>query len=1018
ADTPALERHGLPIVEDACEALGAVHADGTIVGSRGHSAVFAFYANKQLATGEGGMVVTGDEAVADRIASERNQGRAPDMGWLDHDRLGFNYRMSELQAALGVAQLGRLDQMLADRATVAGWYREALAGTKLSAEGRRLANQRLGRMLKKLGRDQEAQPFLAAGAKGEPIGFDDFGPAPQEQDVEREKALREKARALVQQILAQQGMGWSPPLHGIGNTTLAEQLLWIGEAAVPEVIAALQAEQADLVNGTWSDSRRGAVQGLAGFLWRTGGTVSAAFLWSCTKVEDPDYRAAIVATAFQAEQPAMLAEAARFLNDPDADDRVVKVLLQSGGNTGAPLGRRLDPTQIIDAALRGPQRGKIRLLAWARQRGQFDSATLPKLHGLVREGLKSTDPEFGSAANQFLLSTGSQDSLDGLLLLLQELPRMKGQNSVPNSLPQPSPETQRHTKMASQFTTDEAAKLLPAIDTCARALGTASEESQRRRHWLEILMCDVARAGDATVVPTVLAWMDLGYKAWYVLDGRVTAANSKDVFARFDRIAENEQVQFVAMLARVELPTDLFPLLRDKADQLRRGERLNDQCRSFVAAMAATGDPDAALQILAEFERVPDDWFATPLIALGRRTKDEQVRAAMRTVAGAGNVSNGARNRLLLALLSMHDVPALDPMVERHGMVQTRSVRHPYAVAEDAGSTAPLQYLVYQNPDPPHGFTEDEVIGVLRKIAANGIPDDWQPRFWSHTAIPDRLLAEFATLVANRRPSNDDQRRGWANWISLTLDRERAAPAGALAGWGERMLRHVLPNERRAVLDAMGDVDVHRLRTVVETLIDDGDEGVRRMALAKLYRCGLLEERSMFERLLRHGESPVHEWAITMLAGHFGASAAALVLPFTKSPNEEVRLEASRFLGSVVSKDAVPELIALLRDPDERVRTAASDALTRIRFYHEQQAHWDRVLKGLDASPASAAEKLLLQAKPGAPREQRLLAITSLGTLGVPEALPFLIEWTTDPDAELAGAAKAAITQIHLNPRK
>ena len=127
ADTPALERHGLPIVEDACEALGAVHADGVPVGGRGHSAVFAFYANKQLATGEGGMVVTNDLAVADLIGSERNQGRAADMGWLDHDRLGFNYRMSELQAALGVAQLGRLDEMLADRAKVAGWYREALA---------------------------------------------------------------------------------------------------------------------------------------------------------------------------------------------------------------------------------------------------------------------------------------------------------------------------------------------------------------------------------------------------------------------------------------------------------------------------------------------------------------------------------------------------------------------------------------------------------------------------------------------------------------------------------------------------------------------------------------------------------------------------------------------------------------------------------------------------------------------------------------------------------------------------
>jgi perosamine synthetase len=132
ADTPALERHGLPIVEDACEALGAVHADGIPVGGRGHSAVFAFYANKQLATGEGGMVVTNDEHVAELIGSERNQGRAADMGWLDHDRLGFNYRMSELQAALGVAQLIRLDQMLADRAKVAGWYREALA--ELAAE--------------------------------------------------------------------------------------------------------------------------------------------------------------------------------------------------------------------------------------------------------------------------------------------------------------------------------------------------------------------------------------------------------------------------------------------------------------------------------------------------------------------------------------------------------------------------------------------------------------------------------------------------------------------------------------------------------------------------------------------------------------------------------------------------------------------------------------------------------------------------------------------------------------------
>jgi perosamine synthetase len=132
ADMPAFEgiadRHGLGIVEDACEALGAVYGDGTAVGGRGHPAVFGFYANKQLTTGEGGMVTLGDVELKGRIDSERNQGRAPDMDWLDHDRLGFNYRLSDIACALGLAQLERLDGMLAARGRVAGSYREALAG--------------------------------------------------------------------------------------------------------------------------------------------------------------------------------------------------------------------------------------------------------------------------------------------------------------------------------------------------------------------------------------------------------------------------------------------------------------------------------------------------------------------------------------------------------------------------------------------------------------------------------------------------------------------------------------------------------------------------------------------------------------------------------------------------------------------------------------------------------------------------------------------------------------------------
>jgi perosamine synthetase len=126
ADIPAFERLGLPIVEDGCEALGAVYADGIPVGGRGHPTAFGFYPNKQMTTGEGGVVTTADAAFKERIDSERNQGRAPDLGWLDHDRLGFNYRLSDMACALGLAQLERLDELLAGRARVAATYREAL----------------------------------------------------------------------------------------------------------------------------------------------------------------------------------------------------------------------------------------------------------------------------------------------------------------------------------------------------------------------------------------------------------------------------------------------------------------------------------------------------------------------------------------------------------------------------------------------------------------------------------------------------------------------------------------------------------------------------------------------------------------------------------------------------------------------------------------------------------------------------------------------------------------------------
>jgi perosamine synthetase len=121
------DRHGLAFVEDACEALGATYK-GRPLGSHGHPATFAFYPNKQITTGEGGAVATGSEEEYELLVSLRNQGRLETSSWLQHGRFGFNYRLDDISAALGIGQLEKLDRILAGRREVAARYGELLAG--------------------------------------------------------------------------------------------------------------------------------------------------------------------------------------------------------------------------------------------------------------------------------------------------------------------------------------------------------------------------------------------------------------------------------------------------------------------------------------------------------------------------------------------------------------------------------------------------------------------------------------------------------------------------------------------------------------------------------------------------------------------------------------------------------------------------------------------------------------------------------------------------------------------------
>jgi perosamine synthetase len=120
------QRRNLKVIEDSCEAFGSA-LSGKKAGTFGTMSVFGFYPNKQITTGEGGMILTNNDELADLCVSLRNQGRDKDNNWLCHKRLGYNFRLSDINCALGIAQLSRIEQIKAKRGQVAKWYQEMLA---------------------------------------------------------------------------------------------------------------------------------------------------------------------------------------------------------------------------------------------------------------------------------------------------------------------------------------------------------------------------------------------------------------------------------------------------------------------------------------------------------------------------------------------------------------------------------------------------------------------------------------------------------------------------------------------------------------------------------------------------------------------------------------------------------------------------------------------------------------------------------------------------------------------------
>jgi hypothetical protein len=921
---------------------------------------------------------------------------------------------AELAAVLAV------EEQQGDLAAAERLYRERLAGAGLSPAARALANARLGALLQRLGRTDDAKPFLAAAAQG---GGGEAA-AGGEQDRAREAELGEQARKLL------------PPddYRRVGNVSneLRRALLWIGEPAVPALVAQLAQARAS----KWQQDER--VADLAGLVWQIGGPKAAAYLREA--LADPEAPMWLVSSRLQS--PVMLAVAEEALTHPNVE--LVAFLLRC-------VGMRVSYEALLGMAERGSADHKALCLEWCVRRdgNTMSAAHSARFAAIVDAAARSTDPKLGARAADALRTRGLQRSVAGLRVVIDQLPAITAGMS-PMS---PPDDLLRAGAEAGTAALDP----VQAADLWQRALRSAERMTlpHPAAGWLANWLGRLALAVGRDAVPALLAlaprWEGA---AWSALAPLVDADNAVAVLQQAPSVESLHSSGVLRRLAQIDLPRDAAPLLlrlagvREMTARAARGDVPGTTTSrgtvpttfqefggpqgaplQFAMALASTGHPDA-LPLLRDFAGGASVDRA-PLLFYVRRNGSEASRAAVRELHGELVKSNNSHHiTLLLAALANGDAWALDQIAGDEPQMPA-----PYAVADDGGQRAswwkrssspapayesPLEYLLAGDASPPHNFTLAQVEAVLRRVFIErppqnpGLPQHLQVRV-APTVRDDvlRLLARYdrSANTTFTGPSPTSQSATFT-WMRLAMQRLRQQGGGG--GWAEWLDRALADDEQRYyVLRELTKDEVLARLPQIEAFARGGVGASA--ALEALERAGRPLD---IAQLVAADDPGVRYWAAQRVReGRASAPPAAMVV-FLADTSKHIRLQTAQHFGRTLDEVAVPGLLALLRDPDEEVRQAATAALQRIRFCHEQEAHWQKLRAGIDARPEAALEKLLLQARPGEPKARRLLAITALGALGKVEATPYLIDWSADPDAEVAAAAEAAVTQVFLNARR
>ncbi|MFN9756824.1 MAG: hypothetical protein ACK58X_10465 [Planctomycetota bacterium] len=940
-----------------------------------------------------------------------------------------------------LAAVFAVEEQQGDLAAAERLYRERLAGADLSPAARALANARLGALLQRLGRAEEAAPFLAAaGAAAAPAGADAA------QDRAREVALAEQATKL----LADR----TKPC----DDDMARALVWIGEPAVPAILA-------ELVDAKKIGGLRERLAPLAAVLWQLGGPKAEAFLRAAA--EDAKTPAWMVHGVWLVRSDSMLAVAEAFLAHTNFD--VVRELTKSDALVG-----RMNASALLAMAEQGSAQHRVLAMRLLAKR-QLTTAESARFAAAVDGGLRATDPALVRAAADALTTQALQASVAGVRLALQHV-----------ALRSPQDESMQLYEEPADLRPAGARDVDPAVAADLWRLAMRAAEGLASDHpcwgWLNQWIGRLAAVPGVGRIDDLFALASRGKPVWGTIAKRIDAGNAVAVLQQAPDLVTLRKNSVLPALARLDLPREAAPILLrlvsvdpqagwffggdgapGKAPSRHvvtsqtattTGWGTNDWSNpsrdvpAVAAALASTGHPDALPPLLALLVRSrgeADEYFVFYL----KRGDSEAARAAARTWyeavrTGTTNPPNAETMRttsLLLALLALGDPWALDQI-----RGDEQELNHPYAAGDDGGLGArrlppgmlpplqdvpseaatairpptprvrpvtPLAYLLAGDAVPPHPFSLAQVEAVLQRVFADRAGGGAPVYSSLYERVAPAVRDDVLRLLARYDRSTQTTSGGaTVSWMRLALQRLRERDGAD--GWTEWLQAALASEATRyyALVELTKDEVLARLPQI-EAFAKGGLGATA--ALEALERAG----RPLDVASLVASDDPyVAVWAARRVMDGEATAPAAAMAPFLAAESSWIRLQAAQYFGRTLDDAAVPGLLAQLRDPEEKVREAATAALQRIRFRHEQASHGTKLQAGLDARPEAALEKLLLQARRDAPTARRLLAIASLGALGKAEAAPFLIEWIDDADAEIAAAAKAAVTQIHLAAKR